>query len=225
MRPDGLASRSVWPLKRSRVKLLEYALRPDANASDRTVLWHRGRPPLSSLMRLLLDTLYRLCAASAAGFLLAILLLILAQTIGRQIDLVVPSTNEMAGLCMAAATFLALAPTLRAGGHIRVSLVIGRLGPGTRRWAELWCHLFALFIVGYFAWYAGDLAWASLQRGRVTPGLIPIPLWPPQAGVAFGLVMLGVALTEALVDVLRGRPPTGARPAAAVAPPPSDRMD
>ena len=176
-------------------------------------------------MRLLLDTLYRLCAGLAAGFLLAILLLILAQTIGRQIGVVVPSTNEMAGLCMAAATFLALAPTLRAGGHIRVSLVIGRLAPGARRWAEIWCHLFALFIVGYFAWYAGDLAWASFERGRVTPGLIPIPLWPPQAGVAFGLVMLTAALIEALVDILRGRRPAGERPAAAAAPPLSDRTD
>jgi TRAP-type C4-dicarboxylate transport system permease small subunit len=173
-------------------------------------------------MRRLLDTLFRLCAVLAALFLLAILLLILAQTIGRQVGVVVPSTNEMAGLCMAATTFLALAPTLRAGGHIRVTLVISRLGPRVRMWTEIWCQLFALFIVGYFAWYAADLALASYERGRVTPGLIALPLWPPQAGVAFGLVMLAVALVEALAEVLWGRTPSYERHAAPMAAPPDE---
>ena len=59
----------------------------------------------------------------------------------------------------------------------------------------------------------------------MTPGLIPIPLWPPQAGVAFGLATLSVALIEGLVDVLRGRVPAGERPAGPTAPPLSDRTD
>lgn len=158
-------------------------------------------------MRRLLDLLYGACAALAAVFLVAIAVLILAQIIGRQIGVVVPSTTEMAALCMAATTFLALAPTLRAGGHIRVSLFIGRLGPRPRRAVELWCQAVALGLVGYFAWYAVDLAWSSFARGRVTPGLLPVPLWPPQAAVAFGLIVLELALLESMTDILRGRLP------------------
>jgi TRAP-type C4-dicarboxylate transport system permease small subunit len=162
-------------------------------------------------VRRLLDLLYGACAALAAVFLVAIAVLILAQIIGRQVGLIVPSATELAALCMAATTFLALAPTLRAGGHIRVGLFIGRLGRRPRRAVELWCLAVALFLVGYFAWYAADLAWSSYRRGRVTPGLLPVPLWPPQAAVAFGLIVLEVALLESMADILGGRPPASER--------------
>ena len=159
-------------------------------------------------MRVLLDGLYRACAVLAAVFLVAIGLLILAQMLGRLVGVVVPSANELAGFCMAATSFLALAPTFRRGGHIRVSLVVARLPPSARLWTEVWCLGFASALIAYFAWYLVDLALYSALHGRLSPGLLPIPLWIPQAGMAFGTVVLAVALLESLVAVLRGRPPS-----------------
>ena len=40
---------------------------------------------------------------------------------------------------MAASTFLGLAYTFSTGAHIRVNLLIGRLGPAGRRLIEIWC--------------------------------------------------------------------------------------
>lgn len=157
-------------------------------------------------MRVLLDGLYRICAVLAAAFLVAIGLLILAQTLGRLVGIVVPSANELAGFCMAATSFLALAPTLRRGGHIRVNLVVARLPPSVRRWTEIWCLAFASALIGYFGWYLIDLAVYSAERGRLSPGLLPIPLWIPQAGMALGTVVLALALLESLIAVLRGQP-------------------
>ena len=159
------------------------------------------------MIRALLDWAFRLTGAAAALFILAILLLILAQVIGRQIGVTIPSTNEMAALCMAATSFLALGPTLRAGGHIRVSLLLSRLGLPLRRAAELWCQLFAIALMVFFAYWAVEQALFTYDRGRVTPGLIPIPLWPARAAMALGVIMLCVALIEALVDMLRGVSP------------------
>ncbi|MDZ7810156.1 MAG: TRAP transporter small permease subunit [Arhodomonas sp.] len=56
---------------------------------------------------------------AAALCLAAIAVLILAQTVGRVLGFSVPSANELAGFCVAASTFLALAHTLNHGGHIR----------------------------------------------------------------------------------------------------------
>ena len=159
------------------------------------------------MIRSLLDWAFRLSGAAAALFILAILMLILAQVVGRQIGITIPSTNEMAALCMAATSFLALGPTLRAGGHIRVSLLISRLGLPLRRAAELWCQLFAIALMAFFAYWAVDQAIFTYERGRVTPGLIAIPLWPARAAMAFGVIMLCVALIEAFVDMLRGVSP------------------
>lgn len=158
-------------------------------------------------MRTLLDLLYRLCAALAALSLLIICGLILASSIGRALGIVVPSANELAGFAMASATFLALAPTLRAGGHIRVKLVIGLLPARARRWTEAWCLLVALALVSYLAYWASNFTYQSYQFGDLATGLLAVPMWIPQLPMAFGLVVLAIALLEALVDLLRGREP------------------
>jgi TRAP-type C4-dicarboxylate transport system permease small subunit len=158
-------------------------------------------------MRPVLDLLYRGCAVLAALSIVAIAVLILAQSIGRLFGILVPSANELAGFCMAAATFLALAPTFRAGGHIRVSLLLAQVPAVWQRVLEVWCLLFAAAVSGYFTWYAADLALTSWRFGDVSPGLVPVPLWIPQAGMAFGLGVLVVAVLDGLAEVLAGRRP------------------
>lgn len=170
-------------------------------------------------MRIALDWLDRLCAGLAALAVATICLLTLASSIGRAFGVVVPSANELAGYAMAAASFLALAPTLRAGGHIRVQLLLGALPPAARRWLELWCIAMSLALVGYLAWWSVDLARQSYVFGDVSPGLLPVPLWIPQGLMALGAVTLALGLIEALVDCLRGRTPPHARGEAAAAEP------
>lgn len=161
-------------------------------------------------MRTALDWLHRLCAVLAALALVSICLLTLASSIGRAFGLVVPSANEMAGYAMAAASFLALAPTLRAGGHIRVQVLLGALPPRPRRWLELWCLGVSLALVAYLAWWSVALARQSYVFGDASPGLLAVPLWIPQSLMAFGVIVLALGLAEALVDCLRGRAPAHA---------------
>lgn len=160
---------------------------------------------------MLLDWLDRLCATLAALALIAICLLTLASSIGRAFGVVVPSANELAGYAMAAASFLALAPTLRAGGHIRVQVLLATVPEKPRRWLELWGIGFALALMGYLAWWSVNLAWQSHVFGDLSPGLLPVPLWIPQGLMALGVVALVLGLLEALVDTLRGRTPLHAR--------------
>ena len=98
-------------------------------------------------MRRALDTLYRLSGGLAAVFLAAICGIVIAQVsaniidtvslavLGEPVGLVVSSYAEFTGFFLVAASFLAMANTLHAGSHIRVSLLIRGLGPGPRRWA------------------------------------------------------------------------------------------
>lgn len=158
-------------------------------------------------MRRLLEFLYACCTLLAALFMGAIAVLILAQTLGRPLGIVVPDANELAGFCFAALTFLALAPTLRAGGHIRVSLVTSRLPAGLHRGLEILTLAFSLILVGYAAWWTVDLARGSWEYGDRSAGVLAFPLWIPQAGMAFGLVMMTLCLAEILIDVARGKQP------------------
>lgn len=168
-------------------------------------------------LRRALTLLYGLCAVLAAICLAAIAAIILSGAIARQLGLVVPSANSIAGYLVAASTFLALAPTLRSGGHIRVELFASRLGSRARRWLEVWCLGLATVLVGYLAYASVLQVFNSYRFHSTSPGLLPIPMWIPQLPMAFGLAVMTVALLELLVGTLLGHPPDYTDPTMAVA--------
>ena len=112
-------------------------------------------------MRRALDNLYRLALWASALCLVAIALMVGVQLAARLIDgalallhlprtdFVVLSLNEICGYLLAAASFFALAGTLKAGAHIRVTLVLAALGERARWYAELWAFGFAAAAAGY----------------------------------------------------------------------------
>ncbi|MEI8632394.1 TRAP transporter small permease subunit [Vibrio sp. PP-XX7] len=50
--------------------------------------------------------------------------------VGRWFGVIIPSSDDFAGFLLAASSFLGLAYTFRAGGHIRVSLFTAHLRNG-----------------------------------------------------------------------------------------------
>ena len=171
-------------------------------------------------MRLVLDGLYRLSSAAAAVCLCVIAGLVLTQVFGRVLDgllrllglpiagITVPSLNEIAGFLFVAATFLALASTLRRADHIRVSMLIKAVPHGARRWLEGLVLLAGGALAAYAAYHAVLLVVDSIQFNSVSFGVIPIPLAIPQSALAFGLIVFAVALFDELAGVLRGGVPT-----------------
>ncbi|MDX1539926.1 MAG: TRAP transporter small permease [Geminicoccaceae bacterium] len=155
-------------------------------------------------MRRLLDTLYTACGIAAARFLVAIGVLVLTSIITRLLGLSVPGLTNYAGYCMAASSFLALAYTLRKGGHIRVSILLQHLHGWRRRLAELWCLGVGFLLAAWFAWYSVKMVRVSLQISDISPGPDATPLWIPQIAMAAGTTVLAIALLDRLIDVARG---------------------
>lgn len=164
--------------------------------------------------------MYAASGAAAAAFLVAICLVVLAQVAcnfvdaliklagGRPLGLLVPSYAEFAGFFLAAASFLALAHTLRHAAHIRVLLVLQRLPGGLRRAAEVWCVAVGAVVSVFFAWYTWLLVAESREFNDLSPGIVPVPLWIPQAAMALGLTVLAIALCDELVRLARGGEPS-----------------
>lgn len=159
------------------------------------------------MVRKALDTLYLGSGWLAALCLLSIALVILAQIVGRLIGIVVPSAAQMAGFFLAATIFLGLAYTLAAGEHIRVVLVLDRLGPRPRFAMELFVVLISALVTAYLGVFVFQLAYESWVFDDRADGLLPIPLVLPQAAVAAGvLVLLIRLLDEAVVLIRTGKP-------------------
>jgi len=156
-------------------------------------------------MRGALDLLYKGSGFLAGFFLVAIAVLSAAQISARELGVATYSYDDFAGFCLAASSFLGLAYTFRENEHIRMTLLLYHARGRTRRALELVGLSAAAFLVGYFGWYACDMTITSYRLHDVSQGLVAVPLWIPQAGMALGLVILFVATTDDFVAALRGR--------------------
>jgi len=152
-------------------------------------------------IRRFLDKLYYTGGMIGAGFLILILLIIIAQMVARWSGFVLPGSTAYAGYCMAAASFFSLAYALNNGAHIRVTLFLTKLGKH-QRWGEIWCFGIASFFSGYFCWYA----WKAIQISRmindISQGQDATPIWIPQIAMGLGTTILFIAFLDNLARVI-----------------------
>jgi len=159
-------------------------------------------------MKIKKDHFY-LASGMASGLcIVLIMLIILAQIVGRMLGFIVPSAEDFSGYCLAAATFLGLAYTFRTGGHIRVTLLINRVPPRFAVWFEGSILLLALGLTSFMSYYSINLIWESYIFEDVSYGYIPIPLWIPQVPLGVGCVALNLAVLDDFVGLVGGRTPS-----------------
>ena len=138
-------------------------------------------------MRRALDGLYALALWLAAGCLCAIALMVGAQLGGRLVDgamklvglqplgFVILSLAEIAGYLLAAASFLALAGTLKSGVHIRVTMVLSALSEPARRVVEVLAFAAAAAFSAYMTWNMALFALVSFRFNEVSTGIVRVP--------------------------------------------------
>ena len=158
------------------------------------------------MIRGVLDRFYEACGYIAAAFLVGIGLAIVSQIVGRLRGVTVDAT-EAAGLCLAASTFFGLAHTFRRGGHVRINLIVDRLPESWRHGVEILNCLLGTVVVSFLAWHVASLALQSREFNDVSPGLLAMPFWIPQTGVAIGIAALAIAFIDELVWLIGGGRP------------------
>lgn len=117
----------------------------------------------------------------------------------------IPVAWEYSSYLMAAAFTFGAAMTLRAGGHIRVTLVLARVTPATRRWMETVLAALGVAFTGYLAVAMVNFTWRSFSSGQVSISS-ESPLWVPQALVTFGIWLLVLQFVARFFQALLGLP-------------------
>lgn len=148
-----------------------------------------------------LDSLYTTGGVVAALFLIAILMLIVAQMVARWTSTTFSGAPNYAGYCMAAASFFAFAHALSRGAHIRVSLLLNALG-SKKYWLEVFCFTAGACISSYVAWFAIRANTWSHKFNDISQGQDATPLWIPQLAMSIGSVLLAVCFWDNLVRLL-----------------------
>ncbi|MEO5694823.1 MAG: TRAP transporter small permease [Usitatibacter sp.] len=158
-------------------------------------------------MRKFLDRLYDAAGYLAAFFMVGILLMVLASVVGRMAGFNLRGSDAYAGYSMAAASFLALAHTLKRGEHIRVTLFLDRFNGRFRRPLELWSYAAGTFFCGALAFFSARLVYVSRQFNDISQGNDATPLWIPQIAMALGAVILFIAIADGFACAIRGGAP------------------
>jgi TRAP-type C4-dicarboxylate transport system permease small subunit len=159
-------------------------------------------------VRKLLDRAYVAAAYVAACCVLAIMLLMIAQSLMRGLQMRTGAVNDIVSWLCAAASFFAMAHAFKQGDFVRVTLVLEKLRAPVRRRFELGALAIALAATAYLAYWANRFTYDSWVYEEVAQGLLPLPIWIPQATFALGSILLLVAVIDEFVIVLRGRRPT-----------------
>ena len=164
-------------------------------------------------LRLLLDGIERLGRLDGwigAACLVALTLLMLAEITVRALSNFVswvpadiPVAWEYSSYLMAACFTFGAAMTLRAGGHIRVTLVLGKLQPSARRLLEIAASLVATAFVGFLAVAMVRFSWTAFSAGQRSISSDTL-LWIPEAVVAFGMMLLALQFLARFIQALLG---------------------
>lgn len=158
----------------------------------------------------MLDRLYTACGVIGAICLVGIAVCVALSIVTRLFGIYVAGLSAYSGYAMAASSFLALAYTFRAGGHIRVALLRDRLSRNGQLAIELWCLGLASLFTGFLAFYLLRMAWISWLLGEKSEGGAATPLWIPQSAVAAGAAVMAIAALHALVLIIVRREPDAA---------------
>ncbi|MDH5540851.1 MAG: TRAP transporter small permease subunit [Rhizobacter sp.] len=143
-----------------------------------------------------------LAGIAMIGAFVSIMLNILARIFGWNL----PGLDGYAGYAIAAALFLALPATLQHNEHIRATLLLDHVSPGTKGRMETVALGLGTGISLYLAWFAVRLVWVSYTLHDVAPTGDATPLWIPQLSMALGCLGFAVAFVQALWSRLSGRP-------------------
>lgn len=150
-----------------------------------------------------LDSLERGIIAVLAG---AALVLACNAMVARYLapGLTLDWTFEVITFLMIWAVFLAAARLVTTGGHIRIDIVLQRLGPGARRWWALLASALGLTVALLLLWSGVLVVDEALRWGETSSSTLRVPLWIYYLSLPVGAALMTVRLVLRIVGLARG---------------------
>jgi TRAP-type C4-dicarboxylate transport system permease small subunit len=146
-----------------------------------------------------------LCLASLTALMLAEVFVRAVSNVTSAVPASIPVAWEWSSYLMAATFTFGAAMTLRAGGHIRVSLLLANVPPALRRLLDIACAVVALVFMAFLAYAMVKFTYASYAKGQTSISS-DTPLWIPQAAVTFGMVLLALQFLARVIQAVLGLP-------------------
>jgi len=159
--------------------------------------------PRLSRVHLLLGRVETFFDLIAALFIFGLMLLGMAQVLGRQLfDRPVAGYIDLVELSVATFAFLGIAYCERVGGHVRMELFLNMVKGRVQYTLEIFGTLIGLFIIGVLIWFSFEHFLRAYQLGDTTIDA-ELPVWPSKLIVPVSFFLLWLRLLVQLVGFLR----------------------
>ena len=154
----------------------------------------------------LIDRLSRLAEALAVALIYGYCALMLAEVVARAQARSFSFTWEFSQYAMAALFALAAGPAVRAGVHVRITLLSEKLPPRAAKGLDLVATFVALFIVALIIGAMWTKVSTSFGRSILATSVSKTPLWIPQAFVLWGFAQLWLDILARIIRRGTDRP-------------------
>jgi len=112
-------------------------------------------------------------------------------------------TEEYSGYLLCWFAFLGMAYTLKTDGHIRVTMLLSRLGPRRKALLEIFSGLVGLGVFVYLTVYLGMLFLDSVSTGVRSMHVSQTPLFIPQIVPVLGSALMAVQFVSFVASRLK----------------------
>jgi TRAP-type C4-dicarboxylate transport system permease small subunit len=138
-------------------------------------------------------------AALLAGFATLAIVLLVSCDVTLRYFLGTPLVfvDEVASFLQVLVVFGGAAYTFRAGGHVRVDLLTGALGPSARARLRVVTLALGVAFLALVIWVTTQSALTAYRYGRVSAVML-YPLWLPMAAIPAGLALLALVMLARL---------------------------
>lgn len=149
------------------------------------------------------ETISEAAGYLAAAGVLALTALIASSVIARRIfGSPILAADELSGYLLLAIVFLGLAYTMKAGGHIRVDILLAHVPPRARAGLDALATILAVAFTLALLGGTWALVAAYYQHGTLSFKYLQIPLWIPGALLVIGAALLVLQLVAQLLQKL-----------------------
>jgi len=166
----------------------------------------REGPALRALSRLVATLAGAAMALAAAGLLVSLALIGWSVVMRYVFNDAPVWVDEAVAMALVAIVMLAAAQALRDGEHIAVDLLVGRLGPTARRWAQAWGAVATAAIAIVLVVNGWGTAMLAKTLGLLTEGTLEWPTWILMLLMPVGGALLLLAAVEVLWRTAIGAP-------------------
>ena len=154
-------------------------------------------------MKTFLHKVNQILSGFCGWLMLAMMILLVADIIGRTIGEPLQGMAELSVFVMMVVIYLGLARCEEHGEHVGLEIIVNFLSHGAKQKMKFLSHLLAVLTVGLLLYAVFQNALASFESNEAIEGTVELRIWPVKFLMVVGLVFFFLQTVRHMVTAAR----------------------